>query len=308
MRDVRVTTAFQGTARLRKPMVAKQTEKELSLVSTPVTDIASAPAQVIRIASSARHRVRTLSIREDLLVLVRRGRKALIAPTGTLSVSKNEVAVLARGTQWDVLNDPADESCYEALALAFSDEPVRAVAAILPPVRDELSAARTMDLDGELSEVIERTALALEAATVSPLLQRHRVIELLLVLGERGVRLKPVEQISWAERIRRLIALRPEEDWRIERLAEVFHTSASTLRRRLAGSGFTLAGLVREVRLETALVLLQSTQRSINDIALHCGWESHSRFSAAFQARWGFAPSVMRQRLAQNGAHLERLA
>lgn len=265
------------------------------------TALACAPAQLIRISSSARHHVRTLSIRQDLLVVVRRGRKALIAPAGTLDVAKGEVALLARGTQWDVLNDPAEESRYEALALAFDDEPLRAVAASLPAGQGELSAAAVLAPDAELNEVIERAAAGLESPTLSPLLRRHRVIELLLLLGERGIRFKPVEQLSWEERIRRLIAQRPEADWSVERLAETFHTSASTLRRRIEGDGFTLAGLVREVRLETALVLLQSTQRSINEIALHCGWESHSRFSAAFQARWGFAPSVMRQRLAQNG-------
>ena len=72
--------------------------------------------------------------------------------------------------------------------------------------------------------------------------------------------------------------------------------SPSTLQRRLAESGATLAAMVREVRLEIALGLLQTTELPIGEIALRCGWQSHSRFSANFQERWGVAPSVVKAR------------
>jgi transcriptional regulator GlxA family with amidase domain len=56
--------------------------------------------------------------------------------------------------------------------------------------------------------------------------------------------------------------------------------------------------------METALTLLQSSRLPIGEIAQRCGWESHSRFSAAFQERWGFAPSVLRAGLAQSAQRL----
>jgi AraC-like DNA-binding protein len=80
--------------------------------------------------------------------------------------------------------------------------------------------------------------------------------------------------------------------------------SESTLRRRLDGSDMTLAALVKDVRLELALNLLQTTRQSIGDVAQQCGWQSHSRFTAAFQERWGVPPSVVRARLKDDAQEL----
>ncbi len=61
----------------------------------------------------------------------------------------------------------------------------------------------------------------------------------------------------------------------------------------------TLGELVREVRMETALALLQSTPLSVGEVAARCGYESHSSFSSAFRQRFGFAPSDLRPAVAQ---------
>lgn len=91
-----------------------------------------------------------------------------------------------------------------------------------------------------------------------------------------------------------MVAQRPDADWSVPVLAAAFHASESTLRRRLEDAGVPLATLVRETRLEVALHLLQTTNLSVGDVAQRCGWASHSRFSAAFQARWGVAPRLVR--------------
>ena len=66
------------------------------------------------------------------------------------------------------------------------------------------------------------------------------------------------------------------------------------LQRRLAQEGETVSQCLRDVRLETALVLLQSSTLQVSEIAARCGYESHSRFSAAFRERFGFPPSQLR--------------
>ena len=87
---------------------------------------------------------------------------------------------------------------------------------------------------------------------------------------------------------------RPDADWSAHALAAAFHVSESTLRRRLDDAHQPLATLVRHTRLEVALGLLQTTSLSVGEVAQRCGWASHSRFSAAFQARWGVPPNVVR--------------
>ncbi|WP_420851626.1 helix-turn-helix transcriptional regulator [Propionivibrio soli] len=97
---------------------------------------------------------------------------------------------------------------------------------------------------------------------------------------------------------------RPHAEWNANTLASAFNVSESTLRRRVEGCGNTLARLVREVRLETALSLLQTTELPVGEVAQRCGWDSHSRFSAAFQERWSVAPIVVRARLKESAQAL----
>jgi AraC-like DNA-binding protein len=111
--------------------------------------------------------------------------------------------------------------------------------------------------------------------------------------------------LGWPDKVRRLVAQRLHGDWDVATLADIFHLSESTLRRRLESSGTTLAALVREVRLEAALSMLQTTKLPVGEVARRCGWDSHSRFTAMFQQRWRVVPSVVRARMKETGQTLK---
>ncbi|GAA0769548.1 helix-turn-helix transcriptional regulator [Ideonella azotifigens] len=269
------------------------------------------PGQCAHVTAVACHRVSTLTMRDDAVVVVKQGRKTLLA-AGAESVvaERGDGMLVARGTHWDVINDPAGHGRYESLALFFGDELVREHQAQATPTGAAVPAAQLLVVDEELREAMQRAASFLQAKAVSVAVQRHRLLEVLLLLAERGHHFRAVDELGWDERVRRLVAQRPHADWSVDAVASAFHMSASTLRRRLSETEGdpSLAALVREVRLETALGLLQTTKLPIGEIAQRCGWESHSRFSAMFQERWGFVPSVLRagmtqsaQRMAQGG-------
>ncbi|MDT4865887.1 HTH-type transcriptional activator RhaR [compost metagenome] len=202
--------------------------------------------------------------------------------------------LIARGSQWDVVNDPRGQGRYEALVLAFDDDMVRDVEALVHAKESAaLVGARVVAVDSELDGVVRR-CLPAPSAKLSGALMRHRVKEVLLLLAERGHWLVSTLGLDWGERVRRLVSQRPDADWNVAALADAFHLSESTLRRRLQSEDLSLAALVREVRLETALGLLQTSALSVGEVAQRCGWASHSRFSAAFRARWGVPPSIVR--------------
>ncbi len=58
--------------------------------------------------------------------------------------------------------------------------------------------------------------------------------------------------------------------------------------------GEPLGQYVQRVRLETAVVQLQTSGRSVIDIALDAGYESAAAFSRAFEQRFGLAPTECR--------------
>jgi AraC family transcriptional regulator len=60
--------------------------------------------------------------------------------------------------------------------------------------------------------------------------------------------------------------------------------------------GLTPHRHVHEVRLRSAAAMLASTQKSIIDIALSCGFASPSHFAAAFRAAHGESPTAYRAR------------
>ena len=76
-----------------------------------------------------------------------------------------------------------------------------------------------------------------------------------------------------------------------QRMLEV---SQATLRRRLAAEGSTLTELLVDIRMSTALTLLQATTQPVSHIALAVGYESPSRFAVRFRQRFGFAPTAVR--------------
>lgn len=243
------------------------------------------------------HRVRLLTVRDDALVWVRRGRKTLLGAEGPREVRAGQAVVLARGSCWDVINDPRPDGGYEAHILQFGDAALSRFAAHhggdfpLAPLR----GCQVLSLAGGLVDCLVRTLAALAESGVSPALRQHRVEEVLLMLAEAGCVLQPRGAPDWPERVRRLILGRPHAAWTVDAIAEACQVSASTLRRRLADQGLSCAALVREVRLELGLGLLQTTGLPVGEIAARCGYDSHSRFTAAFRARFGFAPSRLRE-------------
>lgn len=260
-------------------------------------------SQSARIFAAQRYRLSTLTVPSDLIVAVTAGRKELHTHSHNITARQGQAVLMARGTQWDVVNDPHGQHQYEALVLAFDDALVREFTQYRQThMTAVVVSAQIVALDEALIEALQRTLPGQH--TPSTAVMNHRRLEVLLLLEEKGYCFAPPHELSWVERIQRLIGQRIDADWNVSTIAQAFHMSESTLRRRLAGADTTLAAIVRDVRLQTALSMLQTSDLSVGEVAQRCGWESHSRFTASFQQRWGVAPSVVRARMKENAQDL----
>jgi AraC-like DNA-binding protein len=257
-------------------------------------------ADVFTVSAKVTHSLRTITVREALIGVIVRGSKRIVASrevSGVSHYATGSVCLLPHGSTLDVINSVGLDGRYEArvltlkpglLALFVAQYPIQTSG---PSIE---SHAKTI-ADDVFTDAFSRAFDAMRAAESSDAIQRHRVLELLLVLAERGLVFSAVEPSSWSDRVRRVVAQRPHAVWSVNALARVFHVSESTLRKNLALEGNTVTGCLREVRLETGLALLQTTQLQVSEVAGRCGYESHSRFSAAFRDRYGFAPSHLRR-------------
>lgn len=253
-------------------------------------------AHALHIRTRVSHTVRTATLRDDLVGWVVTGRKRLIGARGELCFARGDAFLIPRATQWDVVNEAAPGGGYEARLMSVAPELVERFHqrfgqfSGLAPVQ---GCAGTR-ADDALVATLAHASSALQDAESSQAVQEHRALEVLLLLAERGLVFAPPHALGWADRVQRLVGQRPQADWSVEAVARAFHVSASTLQRRLGEEGSSVSRCVREVRLETAMALLQGSELPVSLVAARCGYESHSRFTAAFKQRYGYAPSHLR--------------
>ena len=86
----------------------------------------------------------------------------------------------------------------------------------------------------------------------------------------------------------------------IEDLSKQFLMNPTTLKKAFKKVyGTSLAAHMKQHRMERAAELIKNTDRSIAQIALAVGYESQSRFTAAFKEAFGVLPSVYRKKCVQ---------
>ena len=103
---------------------------------------------------------------------------------------------------------------------------------------------------------------------------------------------------AWHGRIRSLtawIAENPGEEMTLESLARRARTTPRRLREAFRGIlGTSVTAFIAKQRLAAARRLLETTGKSVSDIAQECGYFDHSHFGKAFRAAYGKSPTAWR--------------
>lgn len=269
----------------------------------------------LRISAVVRHSVPSLNVRNDTLIWVRSGSKILFNGANQITIPKDTIVLLPRDSQWSLVNDPRGQKSYEADVLEFGDLALivffQGYGSDFPISRIE--PGTSINVDDRLAKSLSACFETQCSATSSLRLKIHKVVEILILLAERGYSFSPRDKLTLPDQVRRIVGQAPHEDWKSSRVAKHFHISESTLRRRLQEFGVTTHEILNEVRLATALTLLQTTNLQIGEISHRCGYESHSRFTATFRQHYGYPPSYLRNSPptegdAKNEQHLTEFA
>ena len=110
----------------------------------------------------------------------------------------------------------------------------------------------------------------------------------------------PVEQINTVRSMHDALLQHPEERVTIEELARRYFMNPTTLKTVFkAVYGNSLASHMKEHRMEKAAELLRRGDQSISEISAAVGYDSPSRFSAAFRDHYHMLPSEYRKQLAE---------
>lgn len=236
-------------------------------------------------------------IEHPLLIMVNRGHKIIRWDNQECIIQAGEIVAVSSGQTVDVINCLSDDGlffshqlrCDPRLIATFASHPASAglgyVTGVMP----------VRNLAPEFINTFSNTFKAIsDTGDIPPTIVRHRMLELLLWLAQRGVKFILNESDSLSERVRRCLAVDPHKIWSASEVADHMAMSEVVLRRKLAAEKILLRDLMIDVRMTSALRLLQGTDWPISLIASQVGYESASRFAERFRKRFGFAPTAIR--------------
>ncbi|CAI1198651.1 helix-turn-helix transcriptional regulator [Serratia quinivorans] len=241
------------------------------------------------------------------LYLVQQGHKRVRWQQREVVAHSGELLIIDGGQTVDIVNEPSEEGVFSCQLLTC--DPLLLTA---PPAQVETQPTTAFDavlalrnLPCALMHSFETTSLALALRHRFPaVIMRHKMLEILLWLKQFNISFIHNEARNLTQQVRRCLATDPHNIWTAAEVADTLSMSEVMLRRKLSAENNSLRNLMIDVRMSSALALLQSTDWPISIIAQHVGYESSSRFAERFRKRFGFAPTAIRghQRAMEAGA------
>lgn len=236
-----------------------------------------------------------VAVESAALIFLRHGKKTLKTGSHQWNAESGDAIVIAGGQFLDIMNQLSPEGFYEARWVVWDSGLIDQVRSYGYAARPLSGAVVVKDVNDGFSSAMDRAVEAIcKPSEIPDAIARHRLVELLLWLAENDVTLATQQATTAAAKLRRLVTGSLSAVWTVSGAAEHLAISEATLRRRLKAEGTTFGEVLTDARMSSAMTLLQSTNRAVSHIASDVGYESASRFSVRFRARFGFAPSAVR--------------
>ncbi|WP_343561076.1 helix-turn-helix transcriptional regulator [Kiloniella sp. b19] len=239
-------------------------------------------------------------IQHPSFFLIQKGEKSVgLDRKALVQARTGDIFWVAPGHFYTIRNTVSEEEGYQALACSLSHD---FVGRFLNQYQGDSSGDATHQGREKIGvcrassgflEALDRTRHK-DFSHLPDKLRFHQSAELLLWLKEAGLDVELLAQESLTRRIYRHVAREPEKPWRTADFVELLGMSEATLRRRLRQEGTSLKRVVTDVRLDRALLLLQSTAETVAGIAYACGFSSASHLTTAFKTRFDLLPREIR--------------
>ena len=239
---------------------------------------------------------------EELLLIISKGSCTVESNGSTYQIPTPAFIWNRAGSYHKITNAPEDSSTSFLVAFVFD---------ILADVPTKLQFCNFMQGCGLFALPLNDTRLnrmeSLFSVLVdSPLPQRQLILP--CIFHQIGLYLKggtePIVSSSRHEYISQVVALL--EDARGEKitskqLAERFHVSRNKLEADFKqATGQTIYNFRTQLQLQTARVLLVTTNQSLVEIANTCGFTDESHLIRSFRKKYGVTPGIFRKKHKQN--------
>jgi AraC-like DNA-binding protein len=247
----------------------------------------------MRMTQSATATCRRLSATDPGLVMVVTGRKIIRDGQSEISIKAGSAVVLPTGHEFDVTNEVGANGLYQAQVVYFDQATLPTTA--IPKTKAVETVTDLGRTSAELARAMDAAVAAIENESLPLEIAAHRLGEVLLWVQAAGFTLVRPRTQNLLNQVRRILGTDPSAKWSTAELANELAVSEATLRRRLAKAGTTLTDIAIDVRMTTALAMLQTSEENITGIAMAVGYDSPSRFALRFRDRFGVSPSDFRR-------------
>lgn len=234
------------------------------------------------------------------LLLVVSGSKEISLPNKRYVAKSGEFLIVPADTEFWISKYPDEATgIYQGLGFRFDMETIREFQKSFGQAIE--SCCLEPYWHAPASEaLLEWAAQWLEWSqkyTVSIQIQRHRLVELLLLFAQEGFagNILVNRSASWRQRVSQMFSVDPARAWRCQAVCKTLGVSESAMRRRLQAEGASFRELLEEVRLMSGLKLVQETRMTICQVADAVGYQSQSRFAERFKERFGVTPTTLRR-------------
>lgn len=236
---------------------------------------------------------------EATLLLVLSGQLTLIEQSGTTVIdTPSQLCLITPDASADLTKTPGGhDTVFRSLFLTFSSTLLAQFYHRYPeklaPVHPPAPFTHLL-LDDDLTHTLQYLVEGMTSNTLTESRLELRLMDMLLVLSERGYHFGAPPQPGITAQLRALISEEPERHWTAQSAGRQLAMSEATLRRRLSAEQTRFEVLLLETRMQHAMMLVQTTSWSMQRLAEACGYKSSARFSERFKTRFGCSPTKIR--------------
>lgn len=260
----------------------------------PEADMTDRPVGYVEFRQRCSADFHQLHISKTCLLRIRSGRKTVRTFAGVeTTVERGEFVYLRRGENLTIGNIIGDTGLYFSEGLVIDDSVISEFMQLRPNPSDAREVRKGSMADG-FNSAFSSVVASLDAPELSDVVLTYRVQELLLWLQLQGAAHHIHCCESLKDRLRSLFERDLERAWKAPEAAHKLGMSEATFRRTLSKEGTSFTEILRDVRLSFALMRIQTTRRSLAEIAFECGFSSQSRLSEAFKVRFDTTPGKLR--------------
>lgn len=152
----------------------------------------------------------------------------------------------------------------------------------------------TVELNSALHESLGTLLKNMQQPDFSDSRLRLNIFDILLVMAEQNIFFALPQRQGIFPQLSHLLRASPETGWTARSAGEALAMSESTLRRRLRDEGIRFEKLLVDIRMHHGLMLVQTTNWNMAQVADACGYKSVARFAERFTQRFGLSPSRLR--------------